>query len=68
MTAPAEKTGTPPAPPLKRSAASLFGGIACGIGVFILTVLLLGGPSLASVAAGLLVGAALALWVRLADL
>ena len=42
MTAPLDKLGAPPAR-LKRSQASLVGGIACGIGVAILTVLLLGG-------------------------
>ena len=41
MTAPLDKLGAPPAR-LKRSQASLVGGIACGIGVAILTVLLLG--------------------------
>ena len=67
MIAPFDKLGAPPAR-LKRSQASLFGGIACGIGVAILTVLLLGGPGPANIAIGVLVGAALALWVRLADL
>jgi len=67
MTAPLDKLGAPPAR-LKRSQASLVGGIACGIGVAILTVLLLGDMSPANLAIGLLVGAALAVWVRLADL
>jgi hypothetical protein len=67
MTAPLDKLGAPPAR-LKRSQASLFGGIACGIGIAILTVLLLGGPAPANVAIGILVGTALAVWVRLADL
>ncbi len=67
MTAPLDKLGAPP-DRLKRSQASLVGGIACGIGVAILTVLLLGEPTQLNLAIGLLVGAALALWVRLADL
>ncbi len=53
---------------LKRSQASLFGGIACGVGVFILTLLLAGGPSPLNVAIGLALGGALGVWVRLADL
>jgi hypothetical protein len=53
---------------LKRSQASLFGGIACGIGVFILVLLLAGGPSPLNIAIGLVIGAALGVWVRLADL
>ena len=53
---------------LKRSQASLFGGIACGVGVFILVLLLAAGPSLINIAIGLVIGAALGVWVRLADL
>lgn len=67
MTSPLDRIGAPPAR-LKRSQASLFGGIACGLGVSILYVLLMGGPSPLNVAVGLLIGAALAVWVRLADL
>jgi uncharacterized membrane protein YccC len=67
MTAPLDRLGAPPAR-LKRSQASLFGGIACGIGAAILTVLLLGEPSPLNLALGLSIGAALAVWVRLADL
>jgi hypothetical protein len=67
VTAPLDKLGTPPSR-LKRSRASLVGGIACGIGVAILTVLLLSDPDPANVAIGILVGTALAIWVRLADL
>jgi hypothetical protein len=67
MTAPLDKLGAPPTR-LKRSQASLVGGVACGIGGAILTVLLLGGPSPLNLAIGLPVGAALAVWVRLADL
>lgn len=62
-----DKLGTPPAR-LKRSQASLFGGIACGVGVFVLVLLLAGGPSPLNTAIGLVIGAALAVWVRLADL
>lgn len=58
------------APPgrVKRSRASLIGGIASGAGVAVLTILLAGGPSIANVVLGLAIGAALAVWVRLADL
>jgi hypothetical protein len=52
---------------LKRSRASLVGGVATGIGVFLLTVLL-AGTSPASIALALVVGVAVASWVRLADL
>ena len=52
---------------LKRSRASLIGGIATGIGVFLLAVLL-AGASPASLAIGLVVALAVAAWVRLADL
>lgn len=62
-----DKLGAPPAS-LKRSQASLFGGVACGVGAFILYLLLAGGPSPLNIAVGLAVGAALGVWVRLADL
>ena len=64
---PLDKLGAPPAR-LKRSQASLFGGIACAIAAFILSLLLLGGPGPLSIAVGLIAGAALGAWVRLADL
>lgn len=64
---PLDKPGAPPTP-LKRSQASLFGGIASGIGVGILYVLLAGGPSPFNVAIGLAIGVVLGIWVRLADL
>jgi hypothetical protein len=67
MAAGMDKLGASPTR-LKRSQASLFGGIACGIGVFILVLLLAGGPSPLNIAIGLAVGAALGVWVRLADL
>jgi hypothetical protein len=68
MTAtPLDKLGAP-ANRLKRSKASLFGGIGCGIGAFILSVLLAGGPSPLNIAIGLAAGIALGVWVRLADL
>lgn len=67
MTGPLDGLGAPPAR-LKRSQASLFGGIACGVGVFVLYLLLAGGPSPLNIAIGLAIGAALAVWVRLADL
>ena len=53
---------------LKRSKASLFGGIACGAGVFVLYLLLAGEPTPLNLAIGLAIGAALGIWVRLADL
>jgi uncharacterized membrane protein (UPF0136 family) len=52
---------------LKRSRASLVGGIATGIGVFILAILL-AGTSPASIALAFVVALAVAAWVRLADL
>jgi uncharacterized membrane protein (UPF0136 family) len=52
---------------LKRSRASLVGGVATGIGVFIL-VILLAGASPASLAVALVAALAVAAWVRLADL
>jgi len=61
-----DKLGSSPTR-LKRSQASLFGGVACGIAVCILVVLL-AGPSPAGVVLGLVIGAALGAWVRLADL
>jgi hypothetical protein len=64
---PLDKLGTPPERP-KRSPASLFGGVACGVGAFILTLLLAGGSSALNIAIALVVGAALGAWVRLADL
>jgi hypothetical protein len=67
MTTGIDKLGRPPAR-LKRSQASLFGGVACGIGVCILYVLLAGGPSPLNLAVGSAIGAALGVWVRLADL
>lgn len=57
-----------PAARLKRSQASLFGGMACGIGVFILYLLLAGGPSPLNLIIGIAIGVALGAWVRLADL
>jgi hypothetical protein len=62
-----DKLGAPPAR-LKRSHASLFGGIGCGIGAFILYVLLAGSLSPINIAFGATIGIALAAWVRLADL
>jgi hypothetical protein len=53
---------------LKRSRASLVGGVATGIGVAILTLLLTGSPTPQNIASGVLIGAAVAIWVRLADL
>ena len=52
---------------LKRSRASLVGGIATGIGVFILVVLL-AGTTPASIVVALVIALAVGSWVRLADL
>jgi hypothetical protein len=62
-----DKLGARPQP-LKRSQASLFGGIACAAGAFTLALLLLGSPSPLHIVIALLIGAALGAWVRLADL
>jgi len=67
MSSSMDKLRAPPAR-LKRSQASLFGGIACGVAAFVLVLLLAGGPSPASIVIGLAIGAALGAWVRLADL
>jgi hypothetical protein len=53
---------------LKRSTASLIGGIAVGIFVLVLWLLLAGSPSPAAVAWGLVVAGLIGTWVRLADL
>jgi hypothetical protein len=53
---------------LKRSVASLIGGIAVGVFVFILWLLLAGSTSVAAVASGLAVATLIGTWVRLADL
>lgn len=66
-TSPLDKLGAP-ATRLKRSQASLFGGIACGVGVFVLYLLLAGGLSPLNIVVDLVIGGALAAWVRLADL
>ena len=52
---------------LKRSRASLIGGIATGLAVFVLAVLLAGASPL-NVALALVIALAVAAWVRLADL
>jgi hypothetical protein len=61
-------SAAPPPIRLKRSQASLFGGIATGIGVFILYLLLAGDASAQNIVTGLLIGGAVGTWVRLADL
>lgn len=69
-TAPQSRNTLKAAPPgrLKRARASLIGGIAVGIGVAILTVLLAEGLSTGHVALGVAIGAIVGTWVRLADL
>jgi hypothetical protein len=66
-TPPLDKLGVPP-PRLKRSKASLVGGLACGAGAVILVLLLLGRLTPLNIAIALAIGAALGAWVRLADL
>ncbi|HKX09796.1 MAG TPA: hypothetical protein VJN67_16470 [Stellaceae bacterium] len=55
-------------PSLKRSTASLIGGIAVGIFVLVLWLLLAGGTSPVAVVSGLIVAGVVGAWVRLADL
>jgi hypothetical protein len=53
---------------LKRSMPSLIGGIFSGIVVFVVWLLLFGTDSIAMVVLGLVLAAALGIWIRLADL
>jgi hypothetical protein len=53
---------------LKRSTASLIGGIAVGIFVLALWLLLAGGTNPTAVVSGLVVATLVGAWVRLADL
>ncbi|HEX3501358.1 MAG TPA: hypothetical protein VHT04_18745 [Stellaceae bacterium] len=53
---------------LKRSRASLVGGIATGCGVFTLALLLAGNTSVPHLVVALVIAVAVATWVRLADL
>jgi hypothetical protein len=53
---------------LKRSTASLIGGIAVGIFVLVLWLLLAGTQSPVAVVSGLVVASFVGAWVRLADL
>jgi hypothetical protein len=56
---------------IKKGRASLVGGIAVGIGVFALWLLIardMGAGGALSLAAGLAVAAAVAAWIRIADL
>jgi len=53
---------------LKRSIASLIGGIAVGVFVFGLWLLIAGHASPAAVALGLVLAVLVGGWVRLADL
>lgn len=53
---------------LKRSVASLVGGIAVAGGVLLLWLLLSGSLAPASIAVGLVLATAVGAWVRLADL
>ena len=53
---------------LKRSTASLVGGVAVAIGVLVLWLLLTDSLAPGVVAIGLVLAAAVGTWVRLADL
>ena len=53
---------------IKRSVASLVGGIFVAIFVFVLWLLVLDGHGPVEVISGLIVASALGIWVRLADL
>ncbi len=53
---------------LKRSVASLVGGIAVALGVLLLWLLLADSLQPASIAVGLVLAIAVGAWVRLADL
>jgi hypothetical protein len=53
---------------IKRSVASLIGGIVIAIFVFVLWLLVLGAHGPVEIASGLIVASALGIWVRLADL
>lgn len=53
---------------IKRSAASLVGGIFVAIFVFVLWLLIVGSTDTTEIAVGLVGASLLGLWVRLADL
>ena len=53
---------------LKRSMPSLIGGIFSSIVVFVVWLLLFGTDSIVMVVLGLVLAAALGIWIRLADL
>ncbi len=53
---------------LKRSIASLIGGIAVGVFIFVLWLLIAGSASPAAVTLGLVLAVLVGGWVRLADL
>jgi len=52
----------------QRSPASAIGGVATGIAISILSLLLAGGLSWTSIAIAVVIGASVGVWVRLADL
>lgn len=53
---------------LKRSMPSLIGGIFSAVVIFVLWLLLFGTGSIAMIALGALISAAIGTWIRLADL
>jgi hypothetical protein len=56
---------------LKRSPASLFGAFVIALGIFVLWVLVgreLGYTNAVTLGAGLIVSAAIGIWIRVADL
>ncbi|MBV9523969.1 MAG: hypothetical protein JO010_14305 [Alphaproteobacteria bacterium] len=56
------------AAPAKRSVASLIGGIAVAIGIFILWLVVTAPVSASTVIPGAVLAGAIGFWVRLADL
>ncbi len=52
----------------QRSRASAIGGVATGLAISVLCLLLAGGLSWTSIAIAVVIGASVGVWVRLADL
>ena len=54
--------------PIKRSPASLFGGILIAVAIFVVWMLVMENPSVVKVLVGLVLAAAVGVWTRLANL
>jgi multisubunit Na+/H+ antiporter MnhE subunit len=54
--------------PIKRSPASLFGGILIAVAIFVVWMLVMENPSVVEVLVGLVLAAAVGVWTRLANL